>query len=180
MIPTAAEGFSTLRLTLPAHLIREHGAKRGIQPETYAPNHAHMTVLYGLPGDTHLQEEIRVRISGILRWHRVLSVDVTAPVVFVRPNDHALAFMLYAEHLEELRNDLLETFPNAQDPYRHSGWVPHTTLAYLRPGTSWQFLVASRAHRWYPTSFPVASFELHRADGAVEVLTPLGDLTAYR
>ena len=180
MIPTAAEGFSTLRLTLPDHLVREHATRKGLTPPSYVDDHAHMTVLYGLPGDVQLQEEHRLRIADLLRYHRVFSVDVTAPVVFVRPPYHALAFMLFAKNLSELRSDLLEAFPHAHDPYRHSGWVPHVTLSHLSPGTAWQLLEPTKAHRWYPVSLPVVSFELHRADGAVEVLTPLGDLTAYR
>ena len=175
--PQAATGFSTLRFTLPEHLVREQATKKGITPPSYADDHNHVTLLYGLPGDTHLQEEVRLRISELLRWHRVLSVDLTSPALFVKQTFQTLAFMVHADHLMELRQELLEVFPEAQDPYRHGGWVPHITLAHLGPGESWQFLAP---RRWYPIALPVAAFELHRADGVVEVLTSVGDLTAYR
>lgn len=175
--PQATQGFSTLSFVLPEHLVRDQAKHKGIVPPSYANDHNHVTLLYGLPGDTHLQEELRLRIADLLRWHRVLSVDVTAPVLFVKQDVHTLAFLTQADHLDDLRQGLLEAFPEASDPYRHGGWVPHVTLAHLRPGTSWKFLAP---RRWYPVALPVAAFELHRADGVVEVLTPMGDLTAYR
>ena len=137
MTPQAAEGFSTLRLTLPDHLLKSHAAHRGLVLPYGPEDNAHLTLLYGLPGDTHLQEEVRCRIAELLRWHRVLSVDVTAPVLFVTPQVHSLAFMVFAQHLEDLRTELLAAFPEAQDPYRHGDWIPHVTLARLQPGTSW-------------------------------------------
>lgn len=175
--PQATQGFSTLSFVLPEHLVREQAARKGIVPPAYANDHNHVTLLYGLPGDTHLQEEVRLRIADLLRWHRVLSVDVTAPVLFVKQDMHTLAFLTQASHLDELRQELLEAFPEACDPYRHGGWVPHVTLAHMEPGTSWKLLTP---RRWDPVALPVAAFELHRADGVVEVLTPVGDLTAYR
>lgn len=179
--PLATQAHTTVRLTLPAHLVHELAAQRGIHitSDEGALSGAHMTLLYGLKGCTRLQEEHRIHIQQHLREARVLSVDVLAPVLFVKPDMHTLAFLLNAPRLEELRADLLATFPDAQDPYRHSGWVPHVTLAHLKPGKSWQFL-SDKRRRWGAVALPIVSFEIHRADGPVEVLTPLGDLTAYR
>lgn len=178
MTPSAVTGHTSLRLQLPDHLVREAAKQRGLPVGQWTgETPAHINLLYGLPGCLHLQDSQRERIADLLREARVLAVDVVSPIVFCASGTCTVGLLLYAPHLEDLRDDLLREFPEARDPYRAGGWVPHITLAHLGPGESWQFLAP---RRWYPVALPVAAFELHRADGVVEVLTPMGDLTAYR
>lgn len=180
--PQATAHHTTLRFNIPDHLVYAHALRRGISvgPLDTLGNHTHVNLLYGLPGDTYLQTDQRERIAAHLAEARVLAVDVTSPVLFATPTLHTLAFLVTAPRLLELREALLAEFPEAEDPYRHGDWIPHVTFAMVPPGKSWQMLGASGSRTWGPVSLPVSAFEVHRADGPIEVLTPLGALTAYR
>lgn len=106
---------------IPANLLNADEAMHGIESDT------HITLLYGLKAPV-CDEAIRV-----LKEIPAISISTGSKVEYFDNEDSTVVYVpIDSVELEELHYRLATELPNADS---HPVYIPHITLAYLKPGS---------------------------------------------
>lgn len=96
----------------------------------------HTTVLFGFHDKEVSLEEIQNVVKKYLKGKDKIEVNLTGISLFENKDFDVLKFDIESEDLKNL-NELLKEFPNTNS---HPEYHPHTTIAYLLPGTGKKYV----------------------------------------
>lgn len=96
----------------------------------------HCTILYGFDDIKIDVDELQSYVQGWLNENSFL-VKVSSPSYFKNENYDVLKFGVISNDLETLNNNLKKLFEYENS---FSNYIPHITIAYLKPGTAQKYL----------------------------------------
>ncbi len=136
--PVGAHTYSSTEIRLPVDLSHAiHTWAQGAIPRSALapdgiPDVPHVTLLYGL----HLWKDVD-RVREAVGQPGPILVTLGELAVFTRPEQDVLYVSVESPALGRLREQLRESLPNRQE---HTGYVPHVTVAALKPGEGRQWV----------------------------------------